>query len=190
MEKDSATSVYRALPDYHRCSGLVFSGPHPAEQLIRVIDGEESPAALGVLAVERSPCGFHVSDVNSLPLCDIAQLFAGFLAVSARSRRALESTLQGFCDWIPLSVAEHPPGTYWLLHATCRLDALDYSASKVKRLSSGRIHRIESHVFDASKLEGVPIFRQQGERELFVTGHLRHLIEAAGLDGYLFERVL
>jgi hypothetical protein len=90
-----------------------------------------------------------------------------------------------------LRVQDEGGDELYLYHAFNFVDALDIENSTIERFSTGRIMRIERHVFLPETVEGVDVFRipQMRASPIFVSDLFADLVSRSGLTGTEFELV-
>ena len=90
-----------------------------------------------------------------------------------------------------LPVQDEGGDELYLYHAFHFIDALDIEKSDIKYFSSGRIMRIDRHVFFPKIVEGVDVFRipQLRASPIFVSDRFADLVRSSGLTGTEFELV-
>jgi hypothetical protein len=78
----------------------------------------------------------------------------------------------------------------WLYNVTQVVDALDEEGSGLVRFpSTGRVMKVNRHVFDVDRITGLVAFRVPQLRSLFLSGEAVDAISAAKLSGAAFDLV-
>ena len=93
---------------------------------------------------------------------DLPWLGRHVLILTPRATHVLGERLQEFGELLPLSCVDAELFVYNPLHV---IDALDEDRSEVVRFTSGRVMKINRHVFRPEVLAGVPIFKSPNTRE-------------------------
>ncbi|MEZ6137090.1 MAG: hypothetical protein R3C53_19525 [Pirellulaceae bacterium] len=153
MSSDSPNTVivYDLSSDLRSFSTLAWADElaDGLAQLIELLDGNRNLADIDRLCVERSPCGHHASDANTLPLSDSPWLCAGFIVLSQRAVDVFTDIIKRCGILLPLNGADLP-STYSLLHVTCTIEALDSQASDCSGFLDGRINSSGNPCFEPS----------------------------------------
>ncbi|MFI0443925.1 imm11 family protein [Actinomadura sp. 6N118] len=116
-------------------------------------------------------------------------LFASNVMVGARAVEALEMSLQGNGELLPLLTEG---SEIYLYNVTRVVDALNMEKSSGETFPSGRYMHISKHVFVKERLEGVEIFKLPQlyiGKKIYVTDSFMKRIEVAGLTGLIGEEV-
>jgi hypothetical protein len=106
-----------------------------------------------------------------------------------RAYRAVGEILAPAGEFLELAL-EDTSDRLWLFNACCLVDALDEQASDLVRFpSTGRVMKVERHVFRANVASRLTAFRVPQTRSLFLSGDAVDAISARDLVGAGFELV-
>lgn len=183
--------VYDLRSDLRNFSTLIWADEWAIgfAQLIEVLDGIRSPGDVGQLSVERSPCGFHSSDANTLPMSDTPWLCAGFIVLSPRAVDALSDIIDRCGILLPLDAVDLP-SDYSLMHVIRVINALDAQTSEYSRFLDGRINKLKKPVFRCDLLQDETLFRIPGYRAgICATQPFKDRVDSCGLTGFEFLKV-
>ena len=118
---------------------------------------------------------------------DMPWLGEDALVFRDRAYQIVAEILSDAGEFLPLDLVD---GTdrLWLFNACSVVDALDEESSELVRFpSSGRIMKIQKHVFHADRIAGQIAFRIPQVRTLFLTDPAVSAIQDAALTGTRFE---
>ena len=124
--------------------------------------------------------------VGLLPV-DMPWLGSHALLLKHRALDALEPFLSAHGELLPVPCSPR----LWLFNPTCIIDALDQSASKVERFSSGRLMFVDSYAFNVHRVEKASIFKIPDLRvsPTFFSQGMVQTIQSLGITGLDFKLV-
>lgn len=181
-ETDRMTKTYRLVADAEHFGwlGVMNSRMGP---LALLVEGRSLRDVWITPEVER------VID-DELPAGDLGDF--PFMAAVPTLSGAAVSALQGIigteAEFLPVSC---PEGEFYVLNVLNVVDALDESASVVRRYSDGRIMDVIEPVFRVEKVAGSNVFKipQTPRAPVFVTQAFVDSVSRAGLRGFRFDAV-
>lgn len=125
----------------------------------------------------------------SLAAADLPWLGGHALVFRERAFRAVGDVLADAGEFLELDLADKTD-RLWLFNVCQVVDALDEEASRIVRFpSSGRVMKIDRHVFHPVRVAGLAAFRVPQVRSLFVSGETVDALTAAQLSGAHFDLV-
>jgi hypothetical protein len=129
------------------------------------------------------------SDDRGRPLrrADLPWLGGHALVFRDRARDAVAELLAGSGEFLELELADDSD-RFWLYNARSVADALDEDASDLVRFpSTGRVMKVNRHVFRPDVVADLVAFRVPQTRSLFLAGDVVDGISALRLSGAGFE---
>ncbi|MFG1793596.1 imm11 family protein [Nocardia sp. NPDC049149] len=127
-------------------------------------------------------------DGNEKP-SDFPWFLSATLVLKDRAIDVLGPVLAEFGELLP---AQFPDARLAVFNVLNVVDALDESAAKIARFSSGEIMMIESHAFHPDRIPPRAVFKipqQLYNGEIFYTDEIVREIEASGFTGLWFKAV-
>jgi hypothetical protein len=122
------------------------------------------------------------------PLGDFPPFSLPVPVMSRRAVDALGDLLDRDVELLPLDA---PEGSFFAANVTNVADALDVERSEVKRFRSGRIMRVLRYELRREAIEPAAIFKLVEPRpDVYVTDAFRDAVEAAGLEGLDWDRLV
>ena len=178
-------NIYRLQAEREGFRWLALA-QEPDRGLLSVLQGLPAAAAWRTPLVAATEIDFEGRTLTILPD------FPVFTTPAVFSRRAVDALLDLLAESgeiLPLSCDE---GDFFVFNVTQPLDALDESASELRRFGrdgGGRVKQIVRHAFLPERVTA-SIFRiPQKPLRLYVTQRFVDRVEGAGLTGFRFSSV-
>jgi hypothetical protein len=127
-------------------------------------------------------------DDRGLPLrrADLPWLGGHALVFREHAYRAAAEALAAAGEFLELDLVDGSD-RLWLYNVCCVADVLDEEASDLVRFpSTGRVMKVDRHVFDADAVANLVAFRVPQARSLFLTGDVVDTLVASGMVGVEF----